>query len=102
MVIRILHGSCKTIKVFQHLCSAYTLDISVPFDPFFFSTSDFESLRESDEQIVTSSNKDTGDASVTREQEEDVFAQVDKLLEGPDKDKEKAYEILQRNRNKVC
>lgn len=78
------------------------MDISVPFEPFFFSTSDFESLRESDEQIVSTSDKDTGDVSVTNKQEEDAFAQVDKLLEGPDKDKEKAYEILQRNRNKVC
>lgn len=32
---------------------------------------------------------------------DDVFTEVDKLLEGSDDDKEQAYEILQRNKGNV-
>ena len=65
----------------------------------YFRSSDFESLREID--MVTSSFKDTGEEETSESIEDGMFAQVDKLLEGIDSDKEKAFDILQRIRNKV-
>lgn len=60
----------------------------------FYRTSDFETE-------ITSSFRDISEEQIEDNLDENIFVQVDKLLEGTDTEKEKAHEILQRNRKKV-
>ncbi|WAR19008.1 RMD2-like protein [Mya arenaria] len=64
-----------------------------------YGGSDYDSLHEIEDQIIVPVREP--DSPQGEEGEGgDIFKEVDQLLEGRDADKEKAFDILQRNRNK--
>ena len=73
---------------------------------FLLRSSDFENLNDEQTELHTQINSgltpDSDDSSPTPPTpSDDLFAEVDKLLEGGDRDKYRASELLGNNKQKV-
>jgi len=64
-----------------------------------FFRSDYDSLQDVESQVIPS--RESGVESIHTASSPGIFPEVDRLIEGSDTDKEKAHDILQRNRSKV-